>query len=159
MKICQEILNLFRIGQNYPAIYMTTKKILVFPATLNNHKSSAFGWNSIMLLGYARRYKHYANAPRCHVMHTLPIMFLPVYITPFQNCLLWHAAVFVFMFAEFAGPLNILYVSLYSALCTMSLPVNTTSWHCRCTVPSVAPAVWRLVNSKLVGMWKEAVVT
>jgi len=69
-----------------------------------------------MLLGYARRYKHYANAPQCCVM--------PVYITPFQNCLVWHAVIFVFMFAKFAGPLNILYVSLYSAMCTMSLPVH-----------------------------------
>jgi hypothetical protein len=43
MEICQETLNFFRIGQKYPTIYMTTKKVLVLPATLNNHKSSALG--------------------------------------------------------------------------------------------------------------------
>jgi len=60
---------------------MTTKNVLVLPATLNNHKSSAFGWNGIMLLGYARRYKHYGNAPQCCVMHTLFIFFC-LYILP-----------------------------------------------------------------------------
>ena len=94
-----------------------------------------------MLLGYARRYKYYANAPRCYVIRTLRILFLPIYITPFQNCLVGHAAIFMFMFAEFVGPLNVLCVSLYSALCTMSLPVNMISWHCHSTVPLVAPAV------------------
>jgi hypothetical protein len=159
MKICQETLNLFKIGWKYRAIYMRTKKVLVLPATLNKHKSSAFGWNSIMLLGYARRFKHYANPPRCYVMPTLNILFMPVYITTLQNCVLLHAAIVMFKCTEFAGPLNILYVSLYSALCSTSLSVNTISWHCHCTLPSVAPAVWRLVNSELVGMWKEAVVT
>ena len=43
MKICQDILDLFRIGQKYRAIYMTTKKVLVLLATLNKHKSSTFG--------------------------------------------------------------------------------------------------------------------
>ena len=158
MKICQETLYLFRIGQKFRAIYMTTKNFLVLPATLNSHKISAFGWNGIILLGYARRYKHYANAPQCYVMRTLPILFLSVYITPFQNCVVWHAAVFMFMFAEFAGPLNILHVSLYSAMCTMCLSVNMISWHCHLAAPSVAASVWRLVNSELVGMWEEAVV-
>jgi len=119
MKICQETLYLFRIGQRFRAIYMTTKNSLVLPATWKNHKSSAFGWNGIMLLGYARRYTNYANAPQCYVMRKLPILFLPVYITPFQNCVVCHAAIFMFMFAEFAGPLSILYVSLYNAMCTM----------------------------------------
>ena len=154
MKICQETLNLFRIGQKYRAIYMTIEKVLVLRATLNKHKSSAFGWNGIMLLGYARRFRHYANAPRCYVMRTSPFLFMPVFITTLQNCVLLHAAIFMFKCTEFAGTLNILYLSLYSALCTTFLSVNTISWHCHCTVPSVAPAVWRLVNSELVGMWK-----
>jgi len=67
--------------------------------------------------------------------------FLPVYITTFQNCVLLHDTVFMFKCTEFAGPLNTLYVSLYSALCTVSLPVNMISWRWCCTVPSVAPAV------------------
>jgi hypothetical protein len=162
IKICQENLNLFRIGQKYRAIYMTIKKVLVLPATLNSHKSSAFGWNgtSIMLLGYAGRYKHYGNAPRCYVMRKLFIyIFLPVYVTTFQNCVLLHATISMFKSTEFAGPLNTLYVSRYSALCTISLPVNMISWRWCCTVPSLVPAVWRLVNSEFVGVWEEGVVT
>ena len=69
--------------------------------------------------------------------------FVSLCIATFQNCVLLHADIFMFKCTEFAGPANILYASLYSALCTITLPVNMISCGCYRTVPSLAPAVWR----------------
>jgi len=42
-------------------------------ATLNRLKSVLFERNGIKLLGYPRRYKHYANAPQYYFVRTLPV--------------------------------------------------------------------------------------
>lgn len=41
---------------------------------LDLHKSAVFEWIGIRLLGWLRRYKHYANRPR-YVTHILPVLF------------------------------------------------------------------------------------
>jgi hypothetical protein len=51
--------------------------------TLNRHKSAVFEWNSLRLLGYPRRYKHYANAPQCYVIH---VHRLSSYAFIFNKC-------------------------------------------------------------------------
>ena len=49
--------------------------VLLLPTTLNRHKCAVLEWNCIRLLRYPSRYKHYANAPQCNVLHALPVLF------------------------------------------------------------------------------------
>jgi hypothetical protein len=71
MKVCREDPNLFKIGN-----FTWRPTYVLFPATLNPHKSAVFEWNVIGLLGWPVRYKDYAKAARCYVICTLPIFLL-----------------------------------------------------------------------------------
>jgi hypothetical protein len=70
MKLWWENLNLVKIGQTYQRLHEDLKNVLMFPATLNHHKSAVLKWNGMRLLGLLRSYKQYVNMPWCYIIYT-----------------------------------------------------------------------------------------
>jgi hypothetical protein len=66
MKICRKSNTLIKIGTR-------SKYVVSLPATLSRLQSALFEWYGIYLLGYVKRYKRYANAPMCDVIHTVSV--------------------------------------------------------------------------------------
>ena len=64
------------------------KYVLMLSALLNVHKSPLFQWDSVRLLEYPRKCKHYADAPQYYVTRTLPtfLTFLFCVYCTFSTC-------------------------------------------------------------------------
>jgi len=76
-KICRENPNFIKIW-HFP---WRPKYVLLLLATLNNRISALLEWNGIWLLRWLRRYKYYANAPLCCLIHTL-LVFNLTFVLP-----------------------------------------------------------------------------
>lgn len=70
---CRENKNLNKTGERSKWNFISKPTYVLFLlAKLNRHTSAPFEWNFGRLLGLAKMYKHYANAPLCYtIVHCL----------------------------------------------------------------------------------------
>jgi hypothetical protein len=71
----EEVQIVLNSGKNRSTYTRRRKYALLLPAALNRRKSALFEWNgTYQAIGYPKRYKHYANAPHCYVIRSLPVL-------------------------------------------------------------------------------------